>query len=275
MTSAADSGSPSGRQKGINDFFSVTGVISSSPHKSSQPCSSTHADRLDVEPKVVKEEEEEEEEDDDISLLAAAVAMDPEAEEEVDDVSLLAADMTPELEVQQEEGGVDYLEGMTAEMFGDDDEFNQCDGDIHNECKEVEALPDTHYGLLGSEKVLLQPQGCMDDLPEEVLRQVLCRIPARDLYCNVSLVCQHWRNIVQDPKVNFFCISRKEWELMFTILMWLLHLCSLVQFVPFKKQYFRYMMRETATMLEVCGILKSSHIMDPASSEHSLRHLVV
>ncbi|KAE8281648.1 F-box DNA helicase 1 [Larimichthys crocea] len=242
----ADSGSPSGRQKGINDFFSVTGVISSSPHKSSQPCSSTHADRLDVEPKVVKEEEEEEEEDDDISLLAAAVAMDPEAEEEVDDVSLLAADMTPELEVQQEEGGVDYLEGMTAEMFGDDDEFNQCDGDIHNECKEVEALPDTHYGLLGSEKVLLQPQGCMDDLPEEVLRQVLCRIPARDLYCNVSLVCQHWRNIVQDPK-----------------------------FVPFKKQYFRYMMRETATMLEVCGILKSSHIMDPASSEHSLRHLVV
>lgn len=94
-----------------------------------------------------------------------------------------------------------------------DDEFDRCDGYIHNkeeEEEEVEALPDTHYGLFGSSKVLLQPQGCIDDLPEEVLRQVLCQVPAQDLYRSVSLVCHRWRNIVQDTKVKQtteLCIS--------------------------------------------------------------------
>ncbi|XP_044042350.1 F-box DNA helicase 1 isoform X2 [Siniperca chuatsi] len=243
---ASASGSPAGQQKGIGDFFSVTGVISSSLHKSSQPCSSTCTNELSrelfpkEEPKVVKEEDEY------VSLLAGAMAPEPEAEEEeeVDDVSLLAAAMVPELETKQEEV-VDYLEGMTAEMFGDDDEFAQCNSDFHNE-EEVEALPDAHYGLFGSSKVLLQPQGCMDDLPEEVLRQVLCLVPAKDLYRNVSLVCHRWRNIVQDTK-----------------------------FVPFKKQYFRYMMREKNTVLEIFSILKNSRIRDPASSQHSIRYLVV
>uniref|UniRef100_A0A3Q3WVL0 DNA 3'-5' helicase n=1 Tax=Mola mola TaxID=94237 RepID=A0A3Q3WVL0_MOLML len=95
---------------------------------------------------------------------------------------------------------VDYLEGMTSEMFGDDDEFDPFD--IHNEDEEVEALPDSHFGLLGSSRELLQPQGCIEYLPEEVLRQILCSVPAQDLYRNVSLVCHRWRNIVQDPKVE-------------------------------------------------------------------------
>ncbi|XP_070785004.1 F-box DNA helicase 1 [Enoplosus armatus] len=241
---ASASGSPAGKQKGINDFFSVTGVIRSSPHKSSQPCSSTHTDGLkrepfpEEEPKVVKEEE-----DDYVSPFAALVAPEDEAEEEISDASLLSAEMMPEPETKQEEV-VDYLEGMTAEMFGGDDEFNRYDSDIHNE--EVEALPDAHYGLLGSSKVLLQPQGCVDDLPEEVLMQVLSQVPAQDLYRNVSLVCHRWRNIVQDTK-----------------------------FVPFKKQYYRYMMRENNTMLEIFSILRKSCIRDPASSQHSIRHLVV
>lgn len=142
-----------------------------------------------------------EEEDDDVSLLAAAMVPEPKEEEEgeVDDESLLAAAMVPEPETKQEEV-VDYLEGMTAEMFGDDEEFDRCD--VLNEDEEVEALPDAHYGLLGSSKDLLEPQGCIDDLPEEVLRQVLCQVPTQDLYRNVSLVCHHWRNIVQDPKVK-------------------------------------------------------------------------
>lgn len=136
-----------------------------------------------------------EDEDDDAILLAAAMVPEPEVEEEeeVDDISLLAATMVPEEEV-------DYLEGMTPEMFGDDEEFDQCN-DL-NEDSEVEALPDVHYGLLGSSKVLLEPQGCIDDLPEEVLRQVLCQVPAQDLYRSISLVCHRWRNIVQDPKVK-------------------------------------------------------------------------
>lgn len=129
-----------------------------------------------------------EEDDDDVRLLAVPLVADPEEEEEVDDVSLLAAELVP-----KEEDAVDHLEGITAEMFGDDEEF---------ESEVVEALPDAHFGLLGSRKVLLDPQGCMDDLPEEVLRQILCLVPARDLYCCVSRVCHHWRNIVQDTKVK-------------------------------------------------------------------------
>lgn len=185
---------------------------------------------------------EEEDDDDDVSLLAAAMV--PELEEDsIDDVSLLAAEMMP----QTKQGEVvDHLEGITAEMFGQDDEFDQCGGDVHSEEEWVEPLPDVHYGLLGSSKVLLQPQGCIDDLPEEVLRQLLCLVPAQDLYRSVSRVCHRWRNIVQDPK-----------------------------FVPFKKQYYRYTMRENATMMEIFSVLNKSGINNPASSQHSIRNLVV
>ncbi|KAM7366923.1 hypothetical protein PAMP_014858 [Pampus punctatissimus] len=240
---ASVSGCPAGQQKGINDFFSVSRVLSSSPHKSPQPCSSTCANGLNgFFPKG--EEVEEEDDDDDVSLLAATMVPHPDAEEdEFDDFHLLAGVTLLETEADKE---VDYLEGMTAEMFGDDDEFDKCDRDIHNEQEEVEALPDAHYGLLGSRGDLLQPQGCIDDLPEEVLRQVLWLLPAQDLYRNVSLVCHRWRNIVQDT-----------------------------QFVPFKKQYYRYMMSEKDTVQEVTSILKSSGITEPALSQHSMRHLVI
>ncbi|XP_019947758.2 F-box DNA helicase 1 isoform X1 [Paralichthys olivaceus] len=196
-------------------------------------------------PQPKEEEEEEFDEIDDVSLLAAAYFSESqekdEEQEEVDDSSLLAAVGVPEVEEK-----VDYLEGMTAEMFGVDDDFEICDRDNHNKEEEVEALPDAHYGLVGSSKVLLQPQGCIDDLPEEVLRQVLCYIPAQDLYRSISLVCQHWRSIVQDTK-----------------------------FLPFKKQYYRYMMREKDTEREMLSNLRDSGITDPALSQHSIRHLVV
>ncbi|XP_056278455.1 F-box DNA helicase 1-like isoform X2 [Pseudoliparis swirei] len=237
---ASASGSVAGQQKGIDKFFSVTGVLSSSPHKSPRPGSSTRTHGLngrlfsDEEPGVRKEEEEDD--DDDVSLLAAH----PEEEEEVGDESLLAAELLPK------EEDVDHLEGITAEMFGDDDDFDRCDGDLRDPEGEAEALPDSHYGLLGSRKVLLEPQGCVDDLPEEVLRQVLCLVPAKDLYRSVSHVCHRWRNIVQDAK-----------------------------FVPFKKKYFRYMMRETETVREVCSALRDSGITDPAASQLSIRSLVI
>lgn len=206
-----------GQQKGISEFFSVTGVISTSPNKSSQPCFSTHKSGLSGE--LFQRHVTEEEEDDDVSLLAAPLV--PEAEEEVGNGSLLAVEMVPECGVKEEEDDVDdesllaaekmpdprikeeaedYLEGMTSEMFGDDDEFDRRHGYIEEE--EVEALPDTHYGLLGSSRALIRPQGCMDDLPEEVLRQILSLLPAQDLYRNGSLVCHCWRNIIQDTKVK-------------------------------------------------------------------------
>uniref|UniRef100_A0A8D3E2K1 DNA 3'-5' helicase n=1 Tax=Scophthalmus maximus TaxID=52904 RepID=A0A8D3E2K1_SCOMX len=146
----------------------------------------------------------------------------------------------------EEEEVVDYLEGITAEMFGVDDEFERAFSDIHNEEEEVEALPDAHYGLLGSSRVLLQPQGCMHDLPEEVLRQVLCHVPAKDLFRSVGLVCHRLRDIVHDAK-----------------------------FLPFRKQYYRYMMGEKETEREIFSILKNSRIQHPASSQHSIRNLVV
>ncbi|XP_020508172.2 F-box DNA helicase 1 [Labrus bergylta] len=236
------SGSPSGQQKSINSFFSVTGVIRSSPHKSPQPSSSTCTNGVNVD---LFPEAEDEDEDDDVSLLAAPMAVELEAEDEVDDVSLLAADIEPRPDKRQNMT-VDYLEGMTAEMFGDDEEFDQGGNNIRDEDEEVEALPDEHFGLLGNDKVLQEPQGCMDDLPEEVLRQVLSLVPAQDLYRSVIHVCHSWRNIVEDTK-----------------------------FVPFKKKYFRYMMKEKVTVMEIMAILKTSKITKPAPPEHSIRHLVV
>ncbi|KAM9846194.1 F-box DNA helicase 1 [Aulostomus maculatus] len=158
--------------------------------------------------------------------------------EEPDDAYMIAA-ASPETKE------VDYLEGMTSEMFGDDNDFEVCVSELYKEQEEIEALPDAHYGLLGSSKDLLQPQGCMEDLPEEVLRQVLCLLPAQDLYRNTRLVCHRWKNIVDDTK-----------------------------FVPFKKKYFRYMMLEKDTVLEVLAVLRSSGIKGPTSSQHSMRHLV-
>ncbi|XP_071357961.1 F-box DNA helicase 1 isoform X2 [Trachinotus anak] len=188
-------------------------------------------------------EEKEEEDADDATLLATVMAQEPQSkdeEDEVDDATLLAAGLMSGPEAEE----VDYLEGMTAEMFGD--EFDYCEDNLYKEEELVEALPDAHYGLLGSSTALLQPQGCMDDLPEEVLREVLCLLPAQDLYRNVSRVCHRWRNIVEDSK-----------------------------FMPFKKQYYRYMMREKDTMQEIFSILKNSSITDPAASQHSIRHLVI
>ncbi|XP_040885742.1 F-box DNA helicase 1 isoform X2 [Toxotes jaculatrix] len=258
VPSVSTSGRPVGQQKGIIDFFSVAGVLRSSPQKSTKPCSSICTNRLHGEEvddasllaaaMVSDPQAEEEEEVDDASLLAAAMvtaSQMEEEEEEVDDASLLAAAMVPEPEAKEDEM-VDYLEGMTAEMFGVDDEFDRCDSDIHNEEEEVEALPDAHYGLLGISSVLLQPQGCMDDLPEEVLIEILSLLPAQDLYRSASLVCHHWWNIIQDAK-----------------------------FVPLKKRYYRYMMREKDTVQEVVSILKHSGITDPASAQHSIRNLVV
>ncbi|CAJ1054284.1 F-box DNA helicase 1 [Xyrichtys novacula] len=233
-------GSP---QKSINSFFSVTGVLRSSPHKSSQPCSSTSTNRTHTE-LFPREEWDDDDEDDDVSLLAAAVAVvqEEEEEDEMDDASLLAAAVM----LQPETNQVDYLEGVTAEMFEDDEDFDQGDRKTHSEDEVVEALPDKHFGLLGDNKVLQEPRGCMDDLPEEVLRHVLGFVPAQDLYRCVIRVCHRWKNIVED-----------------------------IKFVPFKRKYFRYVMKEKKTVVEVFSILKNSNITNPVLREYSARNLVI
>uniref|UniRef100_A0A8C6WVA5 F-box DNA helicase 1 n=1 Tax=Neogobius melanostomus TaxID=47308 RepID=A0A8C6WVA5_9GOBI len=243
---ASASSSPSGRQKGINEFFGVTGVLSSSPNKPQAPCSSTHSieprslfpiDRPNIDQEVEEEEEEEEvEEDDDVSLLAALNSQAcPIDEEAMLDAGLLIAEIA-----RKREEEVDYLEGITAEMFDEDFEPSAIGASAMEE--DIEALPDAHFGLLGSSKNLLQPNGCVDDLPEEVLRQVLSLVPAQDLYRSVQLVCHRWKNIVQDLK-----------------------------FVPYKKQYFRYVMNESDTVKCVNVDLKEI-LKTPL--DHSIRNLV-
>lgn len=186
----------------FTDLFPITNNHSQQ-RKSSQPCLSTqthHHNREHSHKQQTDCAEVDEEESDDDGLLAALTNADPEAEEgdRGGDKSLLDAAGLPEPGTSGTQ--VDYLKGMTSETFGDNEAFHLCD--VHKELAEVEALPDAHFGLLGSSGSLVEPQGCVDHLPDELLRQVLSRVPARDLYQNVSLVCHRWKSIVQDPKVE-------------------------------------------------------------------------
>lgn len=126
----------------------------------------------------------------------------------------LNGELIPKMKEEPEDEKVDYLEGLTTDMFGDDKEFERCWSDpapafMNHHEEEVEALPDAFYGLLGSSRGLAHPQGHVDDLPEEVLMLVLSLLPSEDLYCNVSLVCQRWRNIVTQSLVRAWDRGRK------------------------------------------------------------------
>ncbi|KAM4784167.1 F-box DNA helicase 1 isoform 1-T1 [Cyanocitta cristata] len=103
---------------------------------------------------------------------------------------------------------------------------------IKQECEdlEVEPLPDTHYGLLGTRNWEV-PQGTMDDLPAEVLRNIFAFLPVPDLYQNLSLVCHSWREIIRDPL-----------------------------FIPWKKLYQRYLMKEDTALRRVEQILQEFSI---------------
>ncbi|KAG1952844.1 F-box DNA helicase 1 [Pimephales promelas] len=179
------------QQRGITEFFSVTGVISSSPQKGTQT--------------PVKEEEEEE-------------PIEP---------------LIPE-----EEKIEDFMEGITEDMFDDDFEVETTfvkkeELMVKEEHEEdlIEALPDAHYGLLGVQGGQEVPQGHVQDLPEEILRDIFSYLPAEDLYRNISLVCHCWRAVVIDP-----------------------------QFLPWKKLYCRYRKRENEALKEVKSILHDNKI---------------
>ncbi|KAM6385112.1 F-box DNA helicase 1 isoform 3-T5 [Alca torda] len=91
---------------------------------------------------------------------------------------------------------------------------------------EIEPVPDAHYGLLGTRNWEV-PQGSMDELPVEVLRHIFAFLPVTDLYQNLSLVCRCWREIVSDPL-----------------------------FIPWKKLYHRYLMKEDMALQRVAQILQ-------------------
>nr|XP_021401437.1 F-box DNA helicase 1 [Lonchura striata domestica] len=95
---------------------------------------------------------------------------------------------------------------------------------------EVEPLPDSHYGLLGTRSWQV-PQGSMDDLPPEILRNIFAFLPVLDLYQSLSLVCRCWREIIRDP-----------------------------QFIPWKKLYHQYLKKEDSALQRVEQILQEFSI---------------
>uniref|UniRef100_A0A4W4GNF0 F-box DNA helicase 1 n=1 Tax=Electrophorus electricus TaxID=8005 RepID=A0A4W4GNF0_ELEEL len=193
------------QQRGIIEFFSSAGVLSSSPQRTKHP--------------TVKAEEEQ-----NGSIIP----------KDTDDGQTLTDNL---------------LEGFTEEMFGDDEDFELgiCAIKQEEEEKEragsfsaghsciiypVDALPDTHYGLLGVSERLAEPQGHFQDLPEEVLSVIFAQLPADDLYRHVSLVCRRWRDIVIDSR-----------------------------FLPWKKLYYRYEKQEEQAVQEVKALLEANHIV--------------
>uniref|UniRef100_A0A671RSG7 F-box DNA helicase 1 n=1 Tax=Sinocyclocheilus anshuiensis TaxID=1608454 RepID=A0A671RSG7_9TELE len=173
-----------GQQKGITSFFSITGVISTSPQKGTKT--------------PVKDEEEEQE------PIGHLIPQEEHVEEEKieDYMEGITEDMLDEdfdvgtTSVKKEE---ELLE-VTVRKEEDEEDL-------------VEALPDAHYGLLGVQGGQEEPKGHVQDLPEEVLMEVFAHLPADDLYRNISLVCHHWRAVVMDPQFlpwkKLYCRYRK------------------------------------------------------------------
>ncbi|KAJ6666330.1 hypothetical protein lerEdw1_000602 [Lerista edwardsae] len=90
---------------------------------------------------------------------------------------------------------------------------------------EVEPLPDACFGLLGTVHWNV-PQGHIDQLPDEVLREIFALVPLTDLYQSLSLVCRHWQQVISDQ-----------------------------QFIPWKKLYHQYLKAEAKALLTVRAVL--------------------
>ncbi|KAK3544963.1 hypothetical protein QTP86_029943 [Hemibagrus guttatus] len=177
---------------------------------------------------------------------------------------------------------MELMEGITEEMFLDDEEFERGVCSVKNEENEqevmgagcsswasspsrssfpnghvkkeeeedeeydVQSLPDAHYGLLGLNQMLLEPQGHIQDLPEELLSVIFAQLPADDLYRHVSLVCQRWRDIVMDS-----------------------------QFLPWKKLYYRYQKQEEIAVRQLNALLEDNAIVrkDDLCVLNMVRHM--
>lgn len=194
-----------GRQQSvITGFFASAGVLSSSPKKGNtvktEPILNNHI--------VLKEEEEEQPV---VTDLMKGITEEMFVDDEEFETGMCSGKKE---ENEQEVTGAgctswmspphhsSFINGHVKKEEEDDEEYD------------VQSLPDAHYGLLGLNRVLQEPQGHVQDLPEEVLSVIFAQLPADDLYRHVSLVCQRWRDIVMDSQVCFlylvdlFCFCR-------------------------------------------------------------------
>ncbi|XP_019365183.1 PREDICTED: F-box DNA helicase 1 [Gavialis gangeticus] len=90
---------------------------------------------------------------------------------------------------------------------------------------DIDPLPDPCFGLLGTSS-RTEPQGHIDQLPDEVLSHIFACLPVTDLYQSLSLVCHRWKCIIRDPL-----------------------------FIPWKKLYYQYLVKENPAVIAVEGIL--------------------
>ncbi|XP_042324652.1 F-box DNA helicase 1 isoform X2 [Sceloporus undulatus] len=95
---------------------------------------------------------------------------------------------------------------------------------------EIDPLPDARFGLFGT-RCWDVPQGHIDQLPDEVLREIFALVPAADLCRNLSLVCQRWWRIISD-----------------------------YQFIPWKKLYHQYLKADAQALLTIKAILHQYHL---------------
>lgn len=183
------------QQRGIAEFFSSTGVLSSSPQKNK--INGVVKTEIGTNGHTVPKEEDVEEEE--MSNYMDGITEDMFKDEEFE-TSLCCV---RQHEVLQEERMAGCSSWTNSSSFA----FRVGHSNVALKKEEeevqydVESLPDAHYGLLGIKKNLQEPQGQFEDLPEEVLSVILAHLPAVDLFCNISLVCHQWKDIVMDPKV--------------------------------------------------------------------------
>ncbi|XP_033018594.1 F-box DNA helicase 1 [Lacerta agilis] len=118
------------------------------------------------------------------------------------------------------------------------------DGSLKADANDLETdpLPDACFGLLGTPSWEV-PQGSMEKLPDEVLREIFALVPAADLFQSLTLVCHRWNRIVSDP-----------------------------QFVPWKKLYYKYLKSEAQAKLIVRAILQR-YDLTPMQSQFPLGFL--
>ncbi|CAI5786563.1 F-box DNA helicase 1 isoform X1 [Podarcis lilfordi] len=91
---------------------------------------------------------------------------------------------------------------------------------------DIDPLPDACFGLLGT-PCWDVPRGNIEQLPDEVLREIFALVPAAHLFQSLTLVSHRFHRIISDP-----------------------------QFVPWKKLYYKYLKSETQAQLIVKAILQ-------------------
>lgn len=212
------------KQRGITDYFPVTGHCTISPRKMAEGMMEEDSRNGDV----LAEEE---------ALLSSVPEdffLEDFAEEMASKETVLTASRKRSFDSK------DARDSQSAEFsdwvkkpWSDSRACGLIESKEEEEEIPVDPLPDVHYGLLGTSQFQRDPQGHISHLPEELLMSIFSHLPAQDLYQHISVVCQRWRTIVNDPL-----------------------------FVPWKKLYFQFRKGKSQAVKEIERILSDNHITE-------------